>query len=142
MKKEDLPDETLRQMADAGRALKELEEEYWKSLDPDEIAIEKKCAAGLACLKAGMLEKGCEYYTSAADLRFACRQRPRKGRGNHCGVRGEIFQLGMFLPAGYAIYVDLYQQYAHTSVLLPPTLTWLPLCSGAWFVEGGRFAWL
>lgn len=68
--KEDLPDETIRQMAASNQRVKELEEEYWKSLDADEIAIERKCASGLACLKVpGMLEKAAEYYTSAAELR-------------------------------------------------------------------------
>lgn len=68
--KEDLPDETVRQMAAANQRVKELEEEYWKSLDAEEIAIERKCASGLACLKVpGMLEKAAEYYTAAAELR-------------------------------------------------------------------------
>lgn len=68
--KEDLPDESIRQIAAANQRVRELEEEYWKSLDADEIAIERKCASGLACLKApGMLEKAAEYYTSAAELR-------------------------------------------------------------------------
>lgn len=72
LQKEDLPDETVRQMAAANQRVKELEEEYWKSLDADELAIERKCASGLACLKApGMLEKAAEYYTSAAELRCA-----------------------------------------------------------------------
>ena len=71
--KEDLPDETVRQMAAANQRVKELEEEYWKSLDAEEIAIERRCASGLACLKVpGMLEKAAEYYTAAADLRCAC----------------------------------------------------------------------
>lgn len=70
--KEDLPDETVRQLAAANQRLKDLEEEYWKSLDAEEIAIERKCASGLACLKVpGMLEKAAEYYTAAADLRCA-----------------------------------------------------------------------
>lgn len=70
LNKEDLPDESIRQIAAANQRVKELEEEYWKSLDADEIAIERKCASGLACLKApGMLEKAAEYYTSAAELR-------------------------------------------------------------------------
>ncbi|CAM9535300.1 unnamed protein product [Scytosiphon promiscuus] len=69
LQKEDLPDETVRQMAAANQRVKELEEEYWKSLDADELAIERKCASGLACLKApGMLEKAAEYFTSAAEL--------------------------------------------------------------------------
>lgn len=68
--KEDLPDETVRQLAAANQRVKEVEEEYWKSLDADEIAIERKCASGLACLKVpGMLDKAAEYYTAAADLR-------------------------------------------------------------------------
>lgn len=59
-------------MAAANQRVKELEEEYWKSLDAEEIAIERKCASGLACLKApGMLEKAAEYYTAAAELRYA-----------------------------------------------------------------------
>ncbi|CBN77475.1 conserved unknown protein [Ectocarpus siliculosus] len=99
LKKEDLPDETLRQMADAGRALKELEEEYWKSLDPDEIAIEKKCAAGLACLKAGMLEKGCEYYTSAADLS------PPSARTWPLGVI--LYYLGRYEEAAVRLDTDI-----------------------------------
>lgn len=70
--KGDLPDETVRQMAAANQRVKELEEEYWKSLDAEEVAIERKCASGLACLKVpGMLEKAAEYYTAAADLRCA-----------------------------------------------------------------------
>ena len=78
LNKEDLPDETVRQMAAADQRVKELEEEYWKSLDAEEIAIERKCASGLACLKVpGMLEKAAEYYTAAADLRCAC------GDGKH-----------------------------------------------------------
>lgn len=70
--KEDLSDESVRQMAAADQRMKELEEEYWKSLDAEEIAIERKCASGLACLKVpGMLEKAAEYYTAAAELRCA-----------------------------------------------------------------------
>lgn len=70
LNKEDLPDESIRQIAAANQRVKDLEEEYWKSLDADEIAIERKCASGLACLKApGMLEKAAEYYTSASELR-------------------------------------------------------------------------
>ncbi|CAM9574942.1 unnamed protein product [Pylaiella littoralis] len=69
LNKEDLPDESIRQIAAANQRVKDLEEEYWKSLDADEIAIERKCASGLACLKApGMLEKAAEYYTSASEL--------------------------------------------------------------------------
>lgn len=71
LKKEDLPDESIRDIAAANQRVKELEEEYWKSLDANEIAIEKKRASGLACLKSpGMLAKAAEYYTSAADLRY------------------------------------------------------------------------
>eukprot|EP00903_Cladosiphon_okamuranus_P020147 g18497.t1 len=56
-------------MVAASQRVKELEEEYWKSLDAEEIAIERKCASGLACLKVpGMLEKAAEYYTAAAEL--------------------------------------------------------------------------
>lgn len=68
--KEDLPDETVRQIAAANQRVKELEEEYLKSLDADEIAVERKHQSGLACLKVpGMLEKAAEYFRSAAELR-------------------------------------------------------------------------
>lgn len=72
LNKEDLPDETVRQMAAANQRVKELEEEYLKSLDADEIAIERKWGSGLACMKVpGMLEKAEEYFRSAAELRCA-----------------------------------------------------------------------
>ncbi len=70
--KEDLPDETVRQMAAANQRVKALEEEYLKSLDADEIAVERKHQSGLACLKVpGMLDKAAEYFRSAAELRCA-----------------------------------------------------------------------
>lgn len=94
IQKEDLPDETVRQMAAAKQRVKELEEEYWNSLDAEEIAIERKCASGLACLKVpGMLDKAAEYYTAAADLRCAYdggghpntrRKRPRERQMELC----------------------------------------------------------
>lgn len=69
LKKDDLPEETLRQLEAADERVKDLEEEYRKSLDADEVVIERKCASGLACLKMGMLERSAEDYTAAAELR-------------------------------------------------------------------------
>lgn len=63
----DLPEETLRELEELEQRVKSVEEEYWQSLDPDEAAIERKCAMGLACLQIGMLERAAEEYTAAAD---------------------------------------------------------------------------
>lgn len=64
-----MPDENLRQMEAADQRVKEMEEEYWKSLDADELAVERKCASGLVCLKLGMLERAAEDYAAAAEKR-------------------------------------------------------------------------
>lgn len=70
LRRDELPEESLRELEAGERYVKELEEEYWKSLDADEIAVERKCASGLACLKMGMLERAAEDYTEAAELGY------------------------------------------------------------------------
>lgn len=63
----DLPEGTLRELEELEQRVKSVEEEYWKSLDPYEAAIERKCAMGLACLQVGMMERAADEYTAAAD---------------------------------------------------------------------------
>lgn len=70
LKREELSEETLRDLTAADQRVKDLEEEYWKSLDEKEKAIERKCSTGLAYLKMMMLEKAAEDYTAAAELRY------------------------------------------------------------------------
>lgn len=70
LRRDQLPEETLRQLAAADRRVKELEEEYWTSLDKEELAIEQKCASGRAKLQVGMLEEAAQDYKAAAALRF------------------------------------------------------------------------
>lgn len=70
LRRDELPEENRRQLEAADARVKELEEEYWKSLDAGEVAVERKCASGLVCLKMGMLERAAEDYTQAAELRY------------------------------------------------------------------------
>lgn len=70
LRRDELPEENRRQLEAADKRVKELEEEYWKSLDAGEVAVERKCASGLVCLKMGMLERAAEDYTQAAELRY------------------------------------------------------------------------
>lgn len=74
LRRDELPEESLRQLEEAEQHMKGLEQEYWRSLDADEAAIEKKCATGLACLKIGMLDRAAEEYTAAAELRCRLQQ--------------------------------------------------------------------
>lgn len=85
LRRDEIPEENARQIEAADRRVKELEEEYWKSLDAREVAIERKCSSGLACLKMGLLERAAEDYAAANELRWGC---IRKGRpeGRHCGT--------------------------------------------------------
>lgn len=70
LQRDQLPDETLRELEEGDRRIKELEEEYWKSLSPEELARERKCASGLAHLRMGLLDKAAEDYLSAEELRY------------------------------------------------------------------------
>lgn len=70
LRRDELPEESVRQLEAADRRVKELEQEYWKSLDKEELAIERKCASGLAHLKMGLLDKAAEDYIAAAELRW------------------------------------------------------------------------
>eukprot|EP00904_Undaria_pinnatifida_P000176 jgi/Undpi1/10159/HiC_scaffold_28.g12612.m1 len=68
LRRDEIPEENARQIEAADRRVKELEEEYWKSLDAREVAIERKCSSGLACLKMGLLERAAEDYAAANEL--------------------------------------------------------------------------
>lgn len=85
LRRDEIPEENLRQIEAAERHVKELEEEYWKSLDAREVAIERKCSSGLACLKMGLLDRAAEDYAAANELRWV----PRAScwaRGRRCGM--------------------------------------------------------
>lgn len=69
LRRDELSEETLRELDAADRRVKEIENEYWRSLDKQELAIEQKCASGLAKLKMGMMKEAAEDYTAAAELR-------------------------------------------------------------------------
>lgn len=69
LRRDELPEKTLKELDAADRRLKEIEEEYWRSLNKQELAAEQKCASGLAKLKTGMLKEAVEDYTAAAKLR-------------------------------------------------------------------------
>lgn len=69
LRRDEIPEESLRQMEAADRHVKELEEEYLKSLDAREVAIERKCSSGLACLKMGLLDRAADDYAAASELR-------------------------------------------------------------------------
>lgn len=70
LQRDQLPEEILRTLEEGDRRIKELEEEYWKSLDAKELAIERKCASGLAHLKMNLLDHAAEDYLAAAELRW------------------------------------------------------------------------
>ena len=68
LRREDIPEGTRRELEEAERRIRSLEEEYWQSLAPGEAAAERKCATGLALLQIGMLEQAAEEYVSAAEM--------------------------------------------------------------------------
>lgn len=69
LRRDELSEETVRELEAGDRRIKELEEEYWKSLDSEELAVERKCASGLAHLKMGLLDRAAEDYLEASRLR-------------------------------------------------------------------------
>ena len=93
LRRDEIPEENLRQIEAADRRVKELEEEYWKSLDAREVAIERRCSSGLACLKMGLLDRAAEDYAAANKLRWVYTTASSRARGRHCGDGGVPFVL-------------------------------------------------